>query len=149
MTQRLINALRRFWRSTDAAVTTEFVIIFPLIILLIFFIVMISLLIGTTSDVQQIAHELARASFRYLGGATPPADLCAALRTDVLSHLIDASVFITSSNLTLPACPGQPDANGYITITVTYNFAGSFVHELGQNFGLDIGLITRSSTARL
>lgn len=141
--------LHAFLRRTDGAITTEFVIIFPLVILLIFFVIFVSLLISTASDVQQIAHELSRASLSYLTGSSPPADVCEVLRSDVLPRLIEASVLVASDSLTLPSCAGQPDASGFVTITVTYDFVGSYVEWLGANFNLDVGLISRVSTIRL
>lgn len=147
--KRSLACLAGFLRRTDGAITAEFVIIFPLVILLIFFIIMVSMLIATSSDIQQIAHELSRASFAYLTGSSPPADVCAVLRTDVLPRLIEASTLVSAEKLTLPACAGQPDASGFVTITVTYDFVGSYIAWLGENFNIDIGQITRTSTLRL
>ena len=151
MPVRPARPLSRFCRDTDGAITAEFVIIFPLVMLLIFPIVFVSLLIATTSEVQQVAHELARATFRYFDPDAPTANLCGRLRAEILPALIDHTLTLGADKLTLQGCPVQPEAGGLyrITVTVTYNFAGSAVQALGENFGLDVGIITRSSMVQM
>lgn len=139
------RAMAAFLRRETGAVTVEFVVIFPLIILLVTLIVFSSLLLSAASDVQQIAHDLARASFAYVDASPPVADFCASLRSLVLPQLIGTTLTIQPAHLVLLPCPGMPDAAGYITITVTYDFAGSFIQSLGRNLGVELGQITRSA----
>lgn len=134
----------RYITDEKGAISVEFVVIFPLLLALLLAIVFISLLISTASDVQQVAHDLARASLRYIG-RSDVADICAKLRSDVLPNLIDASILLKPSQFSLPNCPSQPDANGFVTVAVSYNYAGSTVQAVGNSLGVDIGVISRSS----
>ncbi|WP_283179171.1 TadE/TadG family type IV pilus assembly protein [Gemmobacter sp. 24YEA27] len=147
----LFRAVRSWAKREDGAITIEFVIIFPLFLAFLFLIVFVSFLIATASDVQQLAHELARQSIGRLSRATPPADVCKSLADDeiLMGVLIGQSVLLDPADLTVLPCPGAPDANGFVTVQVTYNFAGSFVQSLGQTFGVDLGIITRISAIKL
>ncbi|RRH76900.1 TadE/TadG family type IV pilus assembly protein [Falsigemmobacter faecalis] len=147
--KRLIRTALRPLRSEEGAVTAEFVIIFPIVVALIGFLVLISLMISTTSDVQQVAHELARKSFRHLNGSNPPEDVCQKLRQDDLAGIVSETLLVRAEKLTLRPCPSQPDAQGRVTITVDYNFGGDFVQGLGRSFGVELGTITRSSVTFL
>lgn len=138
--------LRTFLANRDGAVTTEFVIIFPIVIGLLFLITFVSLLVSTASDVQQVAHELARAAFPYAAQKAEGADICATLRTSVLPRLIEQSLLLSPDKFTLLPCPAAPDAQGFITMQITYNMAGDYVAELGRNFGLNLGSLARSAT---
>ncbi|VDC21165.1 TadE/TadG family type IV pilus assembly protein [Pseudogemmobacter humi] len=147
MTERM----RRFLRPEEGAVTVEFVIIFPLVLLLFFLIVFASMGISTASDVQQVAHELARQSIGRLSRSAPVEDVCQDLASDtaLMNHLVDQSLLLNPAKLAVQPCPTMPTADGFVTVTVTYNFAGSLVQALGKNFGLNLGIITRSSTVKL
>ncbi len=147
MTMRPHDIRRRlhaFLAGRDGAITVEFVIIFPLLMMVIFLIVFVSLLLSTTSDVQQVASDLARKSLSQVGADDVP-DICVPLRQNVLPSLIEDALLLQADKLTLEPCPDQPDAGGFVTVTVTYNFAGSFVQSLGQSLGADLGIITRSA----
>lgn len=141
----------RYITDEKGAISVEFVVIFPLLLALLLAIVFISLLISTASDVQQVAHELARQSVSRLSRSTPPADVCKAMAADkpMIDQLLRQSVLLKSKDLKILPCPTSPDAQGFVTVTVTYNFAGSFVQALGRNFGVDLGILTRVSTTKL
>lgn len=147
----LDRRIRRFGADRAGAVTVEFVIIFPLLLMMLLLIVFVSLLISTASDVQQLAHELSRQSLGRLTRANPPADVCQVMAQDtaLMNGLLQQTLLLRSEQLTVNPCPGMPDSDGFVTVTVTYNFAGSLVQALGENFGLDIGIITRTSTLKL
>lgn len=146
MTRRLRNFLAR----EDGALTVEFVIIFPLVLLFLFLIIFVSLLISTASDVQQVAHELSRQSLGRFSRSEAVEDVCQDLASEsvLMNRLIGQSLLIDPAKLVIQPCPNMPAADGFVTVTVTYNFAGSLVQALGQNFGLDLGIITRSSAVR-
>lgn len=137
--------------AEDGGVTVEFVIIFPLLFLFLILIIFVSMMISTASDVQQLAHELSRQALGRLSSGATVADICLQMAADntMMNKLIAQTVLVDASKLTVLPCPGQPSSDGYVTVTVTYNFAGSLVQALGQNVGVDLGLITRSSTIRL
>jgi len=140
---------RRFIKREDGAVTTEFVVIFPVVMALIGLLVLTSLLISAASDVQQVAHELSRKSFRYLSTGAPPADVCERLRQEDLPGVVRETLLLKAEKLTLLPCPGQPETGGRVTITVQYDFGGDFVQSVGRSFGLNLGRITRSSVTFL
>ncbi|MDQ2065353.1 TadE/TadG family type IV pilus assembly protein [Xinfangfangia sp. CPCC 101601] len=142
---------QRFIKSSSGGVTVEFVIIFPLMVLLLILIVFASLLVSTASDVQQFAHELSREALGRFGSGAAITDVCTQMANDsgLMSRLLSQTLLVEPSKLTVLACPSQPSADGFVTVQVSYNFAGSLVQALGQNFGLDMGIISRSSTIRL
>lgn len=151
MTRLQTNLSRRprftaFGRDEAGSITTEFVIIFPVVMALFFLIAFVSMLTSAASDVQQLAHELARAAFSLAGAKPPDGDICATLRQEVLPGLLNASLLVNPDKLTLQPCPAAPTADGYITIHVSYNFAGDYVANLGRNFGINLGVVSRSAT---
>lgn len=137
--------------SDDGGVTLEFVVIFPLLFLFLILIIFVSMMISTASDVQQLAHELSRQALGRLSSGATIADVCQQMATDstLMNNLIAQTVLVDANKLAVLPCPGQPSSDGYITVKLTYNFAGSLVQALGQNLGVDLGVITRSSTVRL
>ncbi|WP_126978659.1 TadE/TadG family type IV pilus assembly protein [Frigidibacter oleivorans] len=146
--RRGLHSLRGFGRAEDGAITAEFVVIFPLVLALLLLIGFVSLLIATASDVQQLAHELSRAGLRYAANPSFDGDICEELAADVLPTLVDRSATLRAANVDpLAACPDQPDADGFLTVSVTYNLAGSGAAALGDSLGVSLGRITRSSTA--
>lgn len=146
MGARLARAAGHYRRDEGGSVTTEFVIIFPMVMALLFLIAFVSMLVSAASDVQQLAHELARSAFAFAGSKTPGSDICAKLRSDVLPGLLKASLLVDPKKLTLLPCPAAPTAAGYITVEVSYNFAGDYVAALGRSFGITLGVVNRSST---
>lgn len=143
---QLARALRRFGRDSTGSVTAEFVIIFPVVMALLFLIAFVSMLVSAASDLQQLAHELSRSAFSLAPRKAPGEDLCNTLRTTVLPELLTQSLLLNHNKLTLLPCPNAPNANGYITVQVSYNFAGDYVANLGRSFGLNLGVVSRSST---
>lgn len=139
------NALAIFSKDQAGAVTTEFVIIFPVVIALIFFVVFISLLIASVSDVQQIAHELSRGSLRYSDPNMPHADICSQLAAELLPQLLEQSFFLDPSKLTVLPCPNQPEVSGRFTVSIQYSFLGDYVKSVGENLGIALGDVARSS----
>lgn len=137
--------------AEDGGVTVEFVVIFPLLFLFLILIIFVSMMISTASDVQQLAHELSRQALARLNSGAVIADVCQQMAKDtaLMTKLIAQTVLVDASKLTVLPCPGQPSSDGYITVKLTYNFAGSLVQALGQNLGVDLGVISRSSTVRL
>lgn len=136
--------LQRFLSCPNGAVTAEFVIVFPLVLALVFLIVFISMYISAASDLQQVVHDLARYSYRYVG--RPEANqLCATLQREAVPILVNASLLLHPDNFTLISCSPPQGPDKIIIITASYDFAGSFVQSVGQTLGLNIGTISRQS----
>lgn len=146
----LLARARRFATDRDGAITVEFVIIFPLLVALLFLIIFASLLISTASDVQQVAHELARDSLGRLSRGEAVEDLCTDMASDadLMNRLVTESLLLNEEKLNVLPCPGEPGEDGIVTVTVRYDFAGSTVSALGQNLGVTIGTIERSSSVQ-
>lgn len=140
----------RFLRDESAAVTVEFVILFPALVAFLLLIFATSIYIGTASDVQQLAQMLARASLPIVNGPEPIGDICARLGNDVLPTIIDQSPLLRMENVSFPAsCPSQPSQDATITVTVTYDLTGSTLQALSEMLGLGFGRIERSAVALL
>lgn len=146
--KRSAKNTQRFLCSEAAAVTAEFVIILPVVLALVFLIVFVSLYISAASDLQQIAHDLARYSFRF-AGRTEAGNLCPTLQNTILPVLIDASLILRQDSFTLVSCDIPAGSDGLISIAVRYDFAGSYVQSIGNLFGLNIGILNRTSSFML
>ncbi len=138
---------RALLRNESGAVTIEFVVIFPLILLLLGFIAFVSFAIAAQSEVQQVAFELTRFGMLLAQNPGFDGDICATLASDYAPRLIENTVTLSPENFTLPAtCPGQPDASGVLTVSVTYDMVGSLADAFSQNLGITLGEITREAS---
>lgn len=149
---RLWARLAAFGRGREGAVTVEFVIVFPAIIMLLMFIVFISFLIATLSDLQQVAHELARVGLRY-GEGTTAAQICTALQAHELAGILartasGLSAADLSLSCALNADPAVASAK-ILQVQVGYNYAGQAISDLGQSFGWPIGMVSRAASMGL
>ncbi|MGN0933853.1 TadE/TadG family type IV pilus assembly protein [Falsigemmobacter intermedius] len=137
-----------FLRDTRGAVTVEFVIIFPVVVMLLLIIVYFSLMLAAVSDVQQVAHELARLGLRY-SAETNAASLCAKLRTTDLPGLIAQSVSALDAQKMLITCTltNDPVLSGvrFLEVAVRYDFAGQTLADLGRSVGISIASVTRTA----
>ena len=142
-----LHRLRRFATEEDGVVTIEFVVVFPLILILLAFIAFVSFAISAQSEVQQVAFELAR--FGMIVADTPgfTGDICTKIGTEYLPQLIANSVTLNASDFhALAPCPNQPDANNVFTVSVTYDLAGSIANVFSEFIGVKLGEITRQAS---
>ncbi|MCR8725408.1 hypothetical protein [Frigidibacter sp. ROC022] len=110
----------------------------------------LSYYIATISEVQQVVHGMARASIGLVNGGWQTSDLCEQLGEDVMPRLVSQMAVVDLDRFApMTACPGQPDATDFFTLSVSYDLRGSSLHSLGALFGLDLAEITRSSTIQL
>ncbi|NPD16775.1 hypothetical protein HOY34_16405 [Xinfangfangia sp. D13-10-4-6] len=100
--------------------------------------------ISIASDVQQIAHDLARYSARYPPSASN-ADICASMSSGILPVLVDASFLLHSENFTILECSAEHGADAVFSVTVEYDMSLSYVKEIARLFDLDVGSIRRVS----
>ncbi len=138
-----MTALHRFLHDTRGSVTIEFVIIFPFVIMLILFILFASTLIATASDVQQLAYELARESVGTAGESEE--STCVALEQRV--KVLAATTAMLSPTNVKDKLVCTLNADGYLTVKVDYNIAGSSIANFADKIGLK-GTITRSAKIR-
>ncbi len=138
------RAPSRFGVTEEGAVSTEFVIIFPLVLALLFLILFISMYIAAASDLQQVVHDLARYSHRF-SGRVEANQLCATLRSDAVPVLVNATFLLKPENFSLISCSPPQGADRIVTIVASYDFGGSFIQSIGRSLGISIGTITRQS----
>ena len=144
------RVFRRFGASETGTITVEFVIWFPVIMMIGVVMFVLSFYIATGSEVQQVAHEMARSSFRLVNGAALEGDLCQEMETEVLPDvvarmaLLDADRFVSQG-----PCPAQPDGNNYVTVSVTYSLNGTVLQSLAGMIGFQFDTISRTSTIQL
>ena len=146
---RALAVVRR-WppvRGESGAVTIEFVVIFPLILLILAFIAFVSFAIAAQSEVQQVAFELTRFGMLLAQDPGFDGDICTALASDYMPRLIENTVTLSAENFsTMGACPGQPDASDVLTVSVTYDMVGSLANAFSGTLGITLGEITRQAS---
>jgi Flp pilus assembly protein TadG len=141
----------RLLREDDGAVSVEFMILLPALLLFVVFIFVVSLYLGTASDVQQAAQTLARAALPILNSGEENVDVCARLiSSNMVQAVVDQTAFLSIDKLTFPtSCTDQPAADGSVSITLVYNLAGSTLSSLSNLVGLDFVQIERSAVVYL
>ena len=148
---RLKTGMRRrlaaFGRAQDGAVTVEFVILLPVFLLLLTLIVSASLLFATASDVQQLAHEFARASMSAMqGGVADPAAECAQMRDQLVQAIAVGLPNISPNAVLAVDCA---ISNDMLQVSVSYDMRGNLGQARGQVIGLDVANFSRASAVRL
>lgn len=142
------SLLRRALKSESGAGTIEFVVLFPILVLIVLFIAWASAVISRASNIQEVAHDLARSALRH-SSMTAPAGLCAKLEAEELGPAI------RRSGETLPlerftfTCEARANAPVLgvtrVEIALSYNAAGDAISDLGRSFGWNIARIERRS----
>ena len=146
MMRGILEMMGRALREDAGAVTVEFMILLPALLLILIFIFVVSLYLGTASDVQQAAQTLARASFRVVHSGEEVVDICAQLSEEMLGDVIEQAAFLNAEKVTFPAtCADQPAEDGSVTITMVYDLTGSSLSSLSELVGLDFVRIERSA----
>lgn len=137
-----------FWQRQDGASTIEFVVLFPVLVLLVLFIAWASGVISRASNVQEIAHDLARSALRYHRAATP-AELCQTLIAGELDNAIKRSGETLPKERFQIGCTAMrntPVIGAHrVEITVGYDAAGDVIGDLGRSFGWNLTRIERRS----
>jgi hypothetical protein len=139
-----------FLSDEQGSSTAEFVIWAPLIMLVGVSMFVLSYYAATASEVQQVAHEVARSSVGLGDGGKLSGDLCETMSTDVLPSVASRMALVEARQFApIPACPAFPDTESVVRITVTYDLRGTAVHSLGRLIGFDFGTVTRTSELQL
>lgn len=116
--------------------------------MIILFIAWASGAISRASNIQEIAHDLARVSLRYHGLANA-GDICAALETNELPAAIQRSgetLPVSRFDLVCSATRNAPLIGvTKVEVTIGYDAAGDAIGDLGRSFGWNITRIERSS----
>jgi hypothetical protein len=141
------KSVKAFLVDASGAVTVEFVIILPMLLGLLLLIVAVSLLFSAASDVQQLAHELARAGIWHFSTmSTNVADACAALQAASLSQIVESLPNLSAASVRDVTCALDDDM---LRVQVTYDLSQNFGQMLGRLIGMNIDAFVRSSAVRL
>lgn len=135
--------MRRFTRDPSGAVSTEFVIILPALLMIFILIISGSMMLVTSAEVQQVSFELTRGSLRYYEPGIQADALCAVLQNDLAPSVVKTGDFLTPSRFTSITC--DLDATQALSVTVTYDMTNHPMNILGRYIGLSIGQFTRTS----
>ena len=142
--------LARFAGCERGAITIEFLIWTPMLMYVGICMFVLSYYLATASEVQQVAHELARSSLTLANVSAVEGDLCTAMNSEVLPSVVSRMAIVhLTSFVPVQACPTFPDANGFVTVSVTYDLSQSAIHSLGKMIGFDLNSMTRVSTVQM
>jgi Flp pilus assembly protein TadG len=145
MTKALRPRLSRLRTDEDGAVTVEFVILFPGIVLLLLAMVWFSLVIATLSDVQQLSADLTRQTLRLSFLEQDSDDLCDRLRDDVAPTVMESMHFINPAQVVSVECSIQEEP-GLSSVAVTYDMRNFGQSSVGSILGWDKAQVTRRAT---
>lgn len=135
-----------FRTSESGAVTTEFVLIFPLLVAFLMLIASTSALYATATELQQISFELARTSVRYAVEGREMATICADLMANHMATAYNLGNFISADYVRDITC-NVNDVSRLLSVSVTYDMSNQFGAGSGWLLGIDVDSLTR--TARL
>lgn len=142
----MLSKLTALLRREDGSIAVEFMILFPLCLMLLLFIIWASMILGAASDVQALAHDLARSALRY-SGSTTPANICNTLKTTELPQAlarVASSIQLSAIEMNCVRTANIPKlGDNQISVEVVWNYAGGQIADLGRNFGVSITSITK------
>jgi hypothetical protein len=145
---RSFPRLRDFAQGERGSITAEFLIWAPLVFYVGVAMFVLSYYLATASEVQEVAHELARSSFGLVNVDLVEGDLCEAMNDELPDVVSRMAIVNVGSFSPVEACPAMPDADGYITVSVEYDLTGTALHSLGRIIGFDFAPVVRSSTVQ-
>ncbi len=141
MTRRHKNdGTDNFLAAEDGASTVEFVVMLPFLIALLGLIASASLYLAVASDVQQLAHELARAALPVADDA----DWCDTVQDRMVAPLADNLPLLSPERVTGVQC-GHDATTGILSISVNYDTRGTLGAILGSAIGLRFDSFQRAS----
>lgn len=129
---------RRPFAQDDGNVTVEFVILFPLMMGLLLLIGSASLHFAISGDVQQLAHELARASLPFAGEE----NWCQRLRSEWMQP-VSANLPMLSEWRVVDLSCDLDQSLHMARITVVYDADGTLAQIFGRMIGLTADGYTR------
>lgn len=130
------------------AVSVEFAVIIPGVLLLLSLFVSASFLLATDSDVQQLAHELARGSLAVFDTTQPIEEGCNELRAQLLPELVHGLPLLEAQRVVSVRCDFN-EATSFLTVGIEYDLRGTFGSVAGRLVGLDLDSVARHSFFRL
>lgn len=135
------------WKGNESgASTVEFVLLLPFMIGFLGLIAASSLYLALSSDVQQLAHELARASLPRAESTQTEAD-CDSLRDRWVPPLASNLPMLDAARVLAVNCRQDTDAD-ILQVTVDYDTRGTLAAILGGLVGMEFDSFRRSSFIR-
>lgn len=141
--RRSTVTLHRFLHNTSGAVSAEFVIILPALLMIFALMASGSMLLVTSAEVQQVSFELTRGSLRYYEPGIRSDALCANVKNELAPSVVKTGSFLQPSWFTNITC--NLDASNALSVTVTYDMSNHPLNILGSYVGLEISQFTRTS----
>ena len=127
-------------KDESGASTVEFVVLLPFMIGLLGIIASASLYLALASDVQQLAHELARSAI----SVSDDEDWCDTLRDSRLEPLARNLPLLDPARVADVTCGTDPDTR-LMQVSVDYDTRGTLGAIFGALIGLRIHSFQRSS----
>ncbi|MCW1933634.1 TadE/TadG family type IV pilus assembly protein [Pararhodobacter zhoushanensis] len=134
------TGIKAWARDENGASTVEFVVLLPFLIGMLGLIGSASLYFAVSSDVQQLAHELARASLSVADNG----NWCDDLRTTRATALAQNLPTLNPERVSAVDC-AHDQASGLLRVTVLYDTRGTLGEILGSAIGLQFDSFQRSS----
>jgi Flp pilus assembly protein TadG len=144
--RQFLTFLREQSRDESGASTVEFVILLPFLIGFLGLVATASLYLALSSDVQQLAHELARAALPDAQSTDTEAE-CDALGDRWVSPLATNLPLLQPERVTGVSCQVDPSTR-ILRVAVNYDTRGTLGNILGSVIGLRYESFSRSSFVR-
>ncbi|MBN8291497.1 pilus assembly protein [Rhodobacter sp. NTK016B] len=127
-------------RDQSGSTTVEFVVLLPFLIGVLGLVVTSSLYLALASDVQQLAHELARASL----SVEHDDDWCEEIEARMVAPLAANLPLLEPDRVNGIACDNDPDTR-MLRVSVVYDTRGTLGAILGSMIGLQFQSFQRAS----
>jgi Flp pilus assembly protein TadG len=139
----LCKRAKLFAKDLSGAVAAEFVVVLPALLAVFILIATTSILLVTSSEVQQVSFELARGSVRYFEPGMQSAALCNSIKNDLAPSVVKTGDFLSEQRFSSIEC--NLDSSDALTVTVTYDMKNHPMSGLADLIGINILQFTRTS----
>jgi len=133
-----------FFGCAEGAVAVEFVIVLPVLLALVLLIAASSLHFAVSTEVQQLAFELARASLPIAGSD----GWCDTLNAVATANFIPRFSLLEATRLEGVTCAFD-SASGFASVVVNYDMSNTMASVLGRAVFLDLDAFSRSAWVQL
>lgn len=134
------SSASEFLQADSGASTVEFVILLPFMISFLALVAAASLYFAMASDVQQLAHELARSALPVLDEE----DWCEDVTARMVTPLAENLPLLDAERVQGVEC-ALDEATGIASVTVDYNLQGTLAAFFGRLIGMDFSRFVRHS----
>lgn len=139
-----LYAARHAFAAEEGTASVEFVVLLPFMICLLGLITWTSLSLALASDVQQLAHELARSALPV----ADQADWCDDIKSRMVPPLASNLPLLDSGRVRDVSCAIDSDTR-LLRVVVDYDAHGTLTAFFGAVIGMDTGDLHRASFIQL